>query len=82
MWVKLLLFADILAGMSRDGPAVAQIILLLLVTIAYWVYIRLFAPPIALSELIVENVAAACDAVTFIFALVVALLPSGNFNSL
>lgn len=79
---KLVLFADVLAGMSTGVSPVLQVALLLVLTVIYWVYMRAFAPPNELADLAVEIAATACDAGTFICGLVVALTPPGSFNLL
>lgn len=82
MMFKLMLFADLLAGMGRGDVPVLQSVLLLIVTIAYWVYVRMVAPFTALVEVLVEIVAAACDTMTFLLAFIASLTPAGSFNLL
>lgn len=82
MLMKIVLYAELLAGMAKGDMPLLQVVLVLSVTLLYWAYLRLFAPLIMLSELVIETVAAICDAVTLIFALVVVLLPFGSFNTL
>jgi hypothetical protein len=82
MLFKLVLFADLLAGMSTGVSPVLQVVLLLTLTAVYWVYMRVFAPPNELSDLAVEIAATLCDAGTFACGLIVAVTPSGSFELL
>lgn len=79
---KMVLFADLLAGLSEGVSPVAQVTLLLALTGIYWIYMRVFAPPNELSDLLVEVASTACDAGTFACGILVAVTPPSNFTLL
>lgn len=80
--LKLVLFADLLSGMHSGVPPVVQAVLLLVLSVLYCAYMRAFAPPTDLCELIVELSTTVCDIATFLVAVVVSALPGGSFNTL
>lgn len=79
---KMVLFADLLAGLSKGVSPIVQVTLLLCLTTLYWVYMRVFAPPNELSDLLVEVASTACDAGTFACGIIVAVTPPSNFTLL
>ncbi|PRW58310.1 hypothetical protein C2E21_3288 [Chlorella sorokiniana] len=87
--LKLVLFAQLAAvlssvgsGTSSKSAALWQIIPLLLLTVFYSVYVRLFVPLAGLPDLVGEILNCACDLGTCICGLMVACLPVTRYNEL
>jgi hypothetical protein len=60
--LKVVLFANVLAGASAGADPAAPLALLLAVTAASWVYLRFAAPPATRVDLAVEVLETVCDA--------------------
>jgi hypothetical protein len=59
-----------------------QLILLLSLTLVYWIYLRAFAPARTPIELVVEVIFTACDAGTFACGIAVATTPAEDTDKL
>jgi hypothetical protein len=60
--LKVILFANVLAGASAGADPAAPLALLLAVTAASWAYLRFAAPPATRVDLAVEVLETVCDA--------------------
>lgn len=80
---KILLFINIMAGLSGQGSNVnpmVQIILLLVLTVVYWAYMRFLVPICDLMDLCAEVVSTACDFGTFVSGLILLFTAPDNVS--
>ncbi|PRW60718.1 hypothetical protein C2E21_0718 [Chlorella sorokiniana] len=85
---KMVLFAQLAAALSAsdssgsNSQAVWQVIPLLVLTVVYWAYLRIFVPLASFVDMFGEVVSCACDLGTFVCGLLVAVLPASNAHRL
>lgn len=79
--VKLLLFAAILAGLSKGVSPIIPVTLLLCLSLLYFFYIRFLCPLLCVVCLINEVISVPSDLGTFICGIILVATPPSKFNT-
>ena len=81
---KMCLFINLLAAFGSDnGPSpLTQVILLLVLTVVYWMYMRFLVPICDIVDLSAEVIATLCDAGTFISGIVLITTSAENTSQI
>jgi len=80
--LKMVLFADVLAGMASGAAPVLPVALLFAVTALYLLYVRFVCPPAEVSDLLIDTVSTLCDIGTLVCAIMACTTNPTNFAKL